>query len=403
VRIAVYLEQYSWGGVGTHLLNLLTSLQNAGDEVVLFTNVENAGYYLIKDQMQSLSGVKVELFPSRSFAKALKPNSSFIARWRVRALNFLFLPLAVYRMELQARHLFLKMGPFDALISENGGYPAAWGCIASVFAAKSLNIPKRVLIVHHAATLPSPVRKTWEKWIDRRICSAATSIVAVSKATKETLYKNRFIPRSLPVEVVYNGIQIDPLVADPPSVLRKNYATDGALLIGVMGRIEPYKGHDDLIEALKAMPEEYLSRVRVLFIGKGEPLEIERLKCLAGEAVWKRIVLTGYVEGEPRAIIAGLDLVCVLTKDFEGFGLTLAEAMSVKVPVLATHVGAIPEFVEHGVTGYLVAPESPQAVRSALLEFVNNRVVWQQRAERAEAKIREFSCEKMGSELRKLL
>jgi len=51
---------------------------------------------------------------------------------------------------------------------------------------------------------------------------------------------------------------------------------------------------------------------------------------------------------------------------WEGFGLTLLEAMSARLPVVASHVSAIPEIVVHGETGFLVAPRDPEAIAYAL-------------------------------------
>ncbi|MCA9910174.1 MAG: glycosyltransferase family 4 protein, partial [Anaerolineae bacterium] len=54
-------------------------------------------------------------------------------------------------------------------------------------------------------------------------------------------------------------------------------------------------------------------------------------------------------------VMAALDIF-LMPSLWEGFGLTLLEAMSVAVPVVATNVSAIPEIVAHQETGLLVAP-----------------------------------------------
>jgi glycosyltransferase involved in cell wall biosynthesis len=52
----------------------------------------------------------------------------------------------------------------------------------------------------------------------------------------------------------------------------------------------------------------------------------------------------------------GLADLFLLPSDLESFGLAALEAMACEVPVIATNVGGLPEVVEHGVDGYLVAP-----------------------------------------------
>ena len=56
----------------------------------------------------------------------------------------------------------------------------------------------------------------------------------------------------------------------------------------------------------------------------------------------------------------------------EGISLTLLEAMAEGVPIVATHVGGTPEVVDHGVTGLLVAPASPEWLAAAMLTILEN-------------------------------
>ena len=59
---------------------------------------------------------------------------------------------------------------------------------------------------------------------------------------------------------------------------------------------------------------------------------------------------------------------------WEGFGLTLAEAMAVGTPVVASRVGGIPEAVADGVTGLLVPPGDAQELASACASILGDRV-----------------------------
>ena len=55
------------------------------------------------------------------------------------------------------------------------------------------------------------------------------------------------------------------------------------LLIGMLGRITQYKGHEDLINALSTLEKKYLDKVKVIFVGDGEKSEIKRLKKILNE------------------------------------------------------------------------------------------------------------------------
>ena len=61
----------------------------------------------------------------------------------------------------------------------------------------------------------------------------------------------------------------------------------------------------------------------------------------------KYFVFTGYIEEDSISIVSRLDLLVSVTRTFEGFGLSIAEAMSVGTPVLCTKVGAIPEYLNN--------------------------------------------------------
>jgi len=128
--------------------------------------------------------------------------------------------------------------------------------------------------------------------------------------------------------------------------------------------------------------------LQLVVIGSGDPPdELERLQRLAtGLGVEMHVHFLGYVPGRAVDVIAQLDLLVVATRSFEGFGLTLIEAMSVGVPIVATTVGAIPEFV-HSDIGVLVSPGAPSELATALADFVVNPAPWQQRAALAQQRL----------------
>ena len=399
MRIAIYFEQYSWGGTDTHLLNLLRGWPNPKDNFTLFSNRENEGLLKIQNDLTKLSNLTVVTFPSKAlFPILLKPHNR-VLMFMLRSLNFLMFPILLWRMEIQAYQLFKKYGQFEALISDNGGYPAAWGCLSAINAAFKLKIEHRILLIHHEAKPFARVRSLYDRCLDNRVIRNSTHVVAVSEATKESMYTIRKIDRRNKIDVIYNGIDLTPI---PENIIKKNLFRNsfGLLdkkLIGVVGLIEPYKGHDDLILALNHLDETYLSRIAIVFIGSGKDGEIARLKSIMkNEAIRNAIIFTGYIPGEPREIISSLDLLCVMTKDFEGFGLTLAEAMSVGVPILATKVGAIPEFIEEGIHGKLIPPCSPIDIKNALINFLEHEKEWKDRTANAKIQIEKYSKERMG-------
>jgi glycosyltransferase involved in cell wall biosynthesis len=62
----------------------------------------------------------------------------------------------------------------------------------------------------------------------------------------------------------------------------------------------------------------------------------------------------------------------VLPSLYEGFGISILEAMAVGIPVIATSVGGIPEFVTHDMTGLLVEPGNVIALAGAIKRVLEN-------------------------------
>jgi len=128
-------------------------------------------------------------------------------------------------------------------------------------------------------------------------------------------------------------------------------------VVGTVANLEPWKGVDTLIDACSAVPK----RTRVEIWGDGtQRRELERrARALKVDAVFH-----GYVP-DARDAIGRLD-VFVLPSRAENLPVSVLEAMSAAVPVVATKVGGVPEILTDAVTGLVVEPDDPHALASAI-------------------------------------
>ena len=220
-----------------------------------------------------------------------------------------------------------------------------------------------------------------------------SAIVCVSKATREVLCKRRYFDEAqIPIRVIYNRMTQKSLCTlnEVLNIKAAIEANADNLLIGMVGRVVSYKGHEDVIFALGRLEPHLRNNIRFVIIGAADdPTEIARLRRKAIRlGVEENVKFVGYVNGQPVDFIRQLDLLIVATRSFEGFGLTLIEAMSVGVPVLATQVGAIPEVVLPEL-GAIVPPNDPAAIADALTDFLKDRRSWSVKAQTALEKMSE--------------
>ncbi|NJP06007.1 MAG: glycosyltransferase family 4 protein [Chloroflexaceae bacterium] len=145
-------------------------------------------------------------------------------------------------------------------------------------------------------------------------------------------------------------------------------APDDEPRILFFGRIWPYKGLDYLIRAEPQITER-LPGVRIVIAGKGEDFDRYRAMMVHPEHF---IVYNEYVSNEQRAELFQQASVVVLPYIEASQSGVIPLAYSAAKPVVATRVGGIPEIVDDGQTGYLVAPGDAQALADAILRLLTN-------------------------------
>jgi glycosyltransferase involved in cell wall biosynthesis len=151
--------------------------------------------------------------------------------------------------------------------------------------------------------------------------------------------------------------------------------TGGALTVGFVGRLAPEKAPHIFVTAASYLTRRYPD-VTFCLVGDG-PLRHALARQIQAGQLGTQVRLEGAVDDMPAAY-ARFDLL-VSTSMSEGTPLSILEAMSCGLPVVATCVGGVRELVCQGVTGTLVPPASIEAVVDAvadLIEAPSRRVEW---------------------------
>jgi glycosyltransferase involved in cell wall biosynthesis len=199
--------------------------------------------------------------------------------------------------------------------------------------------------------------------LERKL-GAAAFVVTCTEANRAYLQART----TTPVHCVYHGLDVEfARLASRP------IARPAAPVVRVLavGRMVPKKGLDVLIEACGLLASRGVAFEAVIAgePGDQEPALRARTRELGLESA---IAFTGPLpQGElfreyARATVFCLPCRVLENGDRDGIPNVMAEAMACGLPIVATAVSGIPELVEHGVHGLLVAPDSPSAVADAI-------------------------------------
>ncbi len=164
------------------------------------------------------------------------------------------------------------------------------------------------------------------------------------------------------VTVVHNGVDPDLFKPGLGTGYRKKWGIPGsATLVLNVGRLDPVKGQDLLVEALALLDESY----HLVIVGEGPYREhlqaLAEKKGLAG-----RVHLVGPLSPKELSLCYRDADIFALPSRREGCPNALLEALASGVPCVARAVGAVPSILEEGRLGTLVTEESPEALATAL-------------------------------------
>jgi len=177
------------------------------------------------------------------------------------------------------------------------------------------------------------------------------------------------------VEVIPNGVDLKKYLQ--PTVYNPQLEKDTVTLI-TTSRLVEKNGVRDIIEALRFLPEN----VELMILGTG-PLE-QKLKQLArrslGEAGESRVKFLGHVEQKDIPKHLSSADIFVRPSLSEGQGISFIEAMASSLPVIATPVGGIPDFLfdpdknkERPPTGLFCRVKDPESIAEQVKRLIKNK------------------------------
>ena len=343
-KILIYYSQKSYGGVDTHLANLISNWPSQNDQFIILTNANNSGLSFLQENISTNN------FEIITTSNLYDFNSD---QWKVsKGLTWIKDNIKfIYEFIVKIK----KIKP-DIIISNNGGYPGGITCFTSAIISKFYTKNQSVfMLIHHA---PDEKRSKIAFVADFLviICKILSiNFITVSLASEKMLQENTPIKK---LKVIYNGVSVKKISWHKNRIRKMYNINKNKAIIGIIGPLDPHKGHKTLIDVF-TQSSTIRKHAHLLIVGRGDENFVNYLKKYTLQnKVQNNITFTGFIEGASIDIISEFDLLAMPTIDFEAFGYSMAEAMSVKVPIIASSVGAIPEIIDHKINGLLVSPEN---------------------------------------------
>jgi glycosyltransferase involved in cell wall biosynthesis len=189
---------------------------------------------------------------------------------------------------------------------------------------------------------------------------SASHLIAVSEALKRDLLA--FPTRHGLITRIHNGVDTENFQADP-------IRPAGRRILWV-GRMTEEKGTQYLIRAMKRISAAYPD-ARLRLVGDG-PLRKDLEELVVDLGLSGAISFAGQKSHSEIAGIYSASDIVVVPSLSEGLPMVLLEAMASGRPVVATRVGGIPELVDPGRNGYLVAPGSADEIALRVIELLGH-------------------------------
>jgi glycosyltransferase involved in cell wall biosynthesis len=202
----------------------------------------------------------------------------------------------------------------------------------------------------------------------------ASRVIANSQATASALRANG--GTRVPVDVVYNGL--DPAVADTVTAadaasMRASLGLGKGPLLGLFGRLAPWKGQHVAIQALALIDVD--TDVELVIVGDalfGEESYAAELRALVAKyELAKRVHFLGFRNDVP-VLMRMVDVLIHTSTAPEPFGRVIVEGMLAERPVIATAGGGASEIVRPGVTAWQIQPNSPVDLATAILDVIDD-------------------------------
>lgn len=224
-------------------------------------------------------------------------------------------------------------------------------------------------------------------------------LTAISNFLLNRAQKNGYSGESF---LVPNGVDVGLFSREIPLSIQEDLKSklgkkSGDIFLVTSGRLTHKNAVDDVISSLSSLPQN----ITFIIIGKGEegPKLQKQARVLGVDA---RVKFLGFI---PYAEIPEYLSVCdifIRPSRSEGFGNSFIEAMAAGLPVIATPVGGIPDFIDDKETGIFCSTDNPQSITKAVTALLSDKDLMNSISQHAKARVQEkYSWDDIALKMKK--
>ena len=367
------------GGAESNCVNLALELVKRGHEIHVFTTDRKDGK-ILKNLEEDYHGIKIHRYRTwfrYKYYFAFYPSIIKMLRYNLDILHVhtFGIPqqdLVILLEKLKSTKLVCTPhGPFMALNDANYSRYA--------IALKKIYMPliKFVNKRFDKIVMVNPYQYNWMKDFG---------------VSKEQVV---FVPNGM-VKSTFNKISREKI-----NKISKKYKLDGKFVISYLGRIQKYKGIDQII---RIMPELLKIKKNLVFVAIGEDAgDLSRLQEIIGKLKLDNIIFTGKISQDEREeLLALLDIskIFVFSSEWEAFGIGLIEAMARENAVVSTDTEGS-KFLVSKENGFLYKFDDLNELKKCMKILLTNNKLREKMQKENLKKARAFLWEKIAIELEK--
>ena len=219
--------------------------------------------------------------------------------------------------------------------------------------------------------------------IETKVIATADRIIAFSPHERDAMAR-LYAADANKITLVPCGVDLEVFRPLNQKDVRSSLGLNGEKILLYVGRVEPIKGLDLLVETAAQMDSEDGVRMIVVGADVNGDREMDRVRQLAREKdLEDKIDFVGQVDHDDLPLYYNAADVCVVPSYYESFGLVALESMACGTPVVATRVGGLSTIIHHGRTGYLKSWRCPEAFANSVEMIISSNGLQQSMGEAA--------------------